>query len=100
MTINIKVVTTTERIPQLRNIGTAAVCGPLWLLKDGPEPVTTFITLRTGLGVRPNRLWVMVDMARSWSLGALLHLSEESLSTFSDREAWERVGFKRLKSPC
>ena len=44
MTINIKVVTTTEGIPQLRNV-------PWWfpaavLLKDGSELVATLITLQ------------------------------------------------------
>ena len=48
MTINIKVVTTTKGIPQLRNV-TAAVFGPLWLLKDGPELVATLITLRLAI---------------------------------------------------
>ena len=54
----------------------------------------------TGLGAGPTRLWVMADTARSWSLDARLHLSYESFLTLSDRKAWERVGFERLKTSC
>ena len=49
----------------------------------------------TGLGAGPTRLWMMVNMVRCWSLYALLHLSCGYLFTFSDREAWEQVGFER-----
>ena len=36
----------------------------------------------------------------SWYLDAFLHLSYESLLTFSDRESWRLLVFEKLKSSC
>ena len=59
----------------------------------------------TGLDVWPIRLWAMAGLARSWSSDALLHLSYESILTFSDREVGEvevtpKLGQSRKSRLC
>ena len=53
MTINIKVVTHHYRGHTAVTERTAAVRGPLWLFKDGPELVATLITLRHSFDLSP-----------------------------------------------